>query len=83
MNRLFLDDVEEFDPPGPRGDAIRRARRAGEPVSGISRLIAFKQDRTDHLCVFTEGVMRGPSPLTPGMRELIAAFTSRHNDCPF
>jgi len=28
-------------------------------------------------------VMRGPSPLPPGVRELIAAFTSRRNDCPF
>jgi len=27
--------------------------------------------------------MRGPSPLPPGIRELIAAFTSRRNDCPF
>jgi len=28
-------------------------------------------------------VMRGPSPLSPGLRELIAAFTSRRNDCLF
>jgi len=28
-------------------------------------------------------VMRGPSPLSPGMRELIAAFTSARNHCPF
>jgi AhpD family alkylhydroperoxidase len=27
--------------------------------------------------------MRGPSPLSPGLRELIAAFTSRRNDCLF
>jgi AhpD family alkylhydroperoxidase len=27
--------------------------------------------------------MRGPSPLPAGVRELIAAFTSRRNDCPF
>ena len=83
MSRLFLRDIESFDPAGPRGEAIRRATREGEPVPGISRLIAFKPDRTDHLCVFTEGVMRGPSPLSPGFRELIAAFTSHRNDCPF
>jgi AhpD family alkylhydroperoxidase len=27
--------------------------------------------------------MRGPSPLSPGQRELIAAFTSKRNECPF
>jgi len=27
--------------------------------------------------------MRGPARLAPGMRELIAAFTSYRNDCPF
>ena len=46
-------------------------------------LFAYKWDRTEHLPKFTQGVMRGPSPLPPGMRELIAAFTSRRNDCPF
>ena len=27
--------------------------------------------------------LRGPSPLSPGMRELIAAYTSQGNHCPF
>jgi len=27
--------------------------------------------------------MRGPSPLSAGLRELIAALTSRRNDCDF
>ena len=46
-------------------------------------LFAFKPERTSHLAQFTQGVMRGPSPLSPGQRELIAAFVSRRNDCPF
>jgi hypothetical protein len=46
-------------------------------------LFAFKPDRTEPLAEFTHGVMRGPSPLSPGQRELIAAFTSRRNACPF
>jgi hypothetical protein len=58
-------------------------RGAGVPVPQIMHLFAYKPDRTDHLSMFTQGVMRGPSPLSPGMRELIAAFTSRRNDCPF
>ena len=46
-------------------------------------LFAFKPDRTDFLSRFTQGVMRGPSPLPAGIRELIAAFTSRRNDSLF
>ncbi|MDH3284221.1 MAG: peroxidase [Acidobacteriota bacterium] len=83
MRRLFLPDVEGFDAPGPRGDAIRELRAAGAPVPGILHLLAYKPDRTDFLQLFTQGVMRGPSPLSPGLRELIAAFTSRRNACPF
>lgn len=30
-----------------------------------------------------ETILRGPSPLTPGERELIAAYTSDRNDCTF
>lgn len=30
-----------------------------------------------------EEVLRGPSPLEPGQRELIAAYTSSRNDCSF
>jgi len=28
-------------------------------------------------------VMRGPSDLTPGVRDLFAAFVSAQNQCPF
>lgn len=83
MEPMFLDEVERHEDPGPRGEIIRQIRAAGMPVPQIMHLFAYKPDRTDHLSAFTQGVMRGPSPLTPGMRELIAAFTSRRNDCPF
>jgi hypothetical protein len=52
-------------------------------VPQIMHLFAYKPDRTGFLSGFTQGVMRGPSPLSAGCRELIAAFTSRRNDCPF
>ena len=32
---------------------------------------------------WTHAVMRGPSPWTVGERELLAAFTSARNQCPF
>jgi len=35
------------------------------------------------ISAWTQAVMRGPSPLSAGQRELIAAFVSRKNDCDF
>ncbi len=83
MHPMYLRDVEQADPKGAYAEPITQLRAAGAPVPQIMHLFAFKPDRTDHLSRFTQGVMRGPSPLPPGIRELIAAFTSRRNDCPF
>ena len=83
MEQMYLRDVEQHEGSGPWADTIRRMREANVPVPQIMHLFAFKPDRTEHLAQFTQGVMRGPSPLSPGQRELIAAFTSRRNDCPF
>lgn len=83
MDPMYLKDVEQHQGTGARADAIRGMQAAGVPVPQIMHLFAYKPDRTDHLSAFTQGVMRGPSPLPPGLRELIAAFTSRRNDCPF
>jgi len=83
MKPMFLHEVEAYDAPGERGEVIRQMQNAGVPVPQILHLFAFKPDRTDYLSRFTQGVMRGPSPLSPGQRELIAALTSRLNECPF
>ena len=83
MHRMFLPGVEEGEPSGAYAGIIGRLRAAGQTVPQIMHLFAYKPDRTNHLSAFTHGVMRGPSPLSPGMRELIAAFTSRRNDCLF
>ena len=83
MHPMYLPDVENAEPQGMYAGPINGMRAAGVPVPQIMHLFAFKPDRTDHLSRFTQGVMRGPSPLSPGQRELIAAFTSRRNDCPF
>jgi hypothetical protein len=80
---MYLPEVEEHDGAGPWADAIRRMKDSGGTIPQIWHLFAFKADRTAHLAEFTQGVMRGPSPLPPGVRELIAAFTSRRNECPF
>lgn len=83
MKPMFLPEVEHTPPKGPYAGPIAGMQAAGIPVPQIMHLFAFKPERTDHLSAFTQGVMRGPSPLPPGFRELIAAFTSRRNDCLF
>ena len=83
MRPMFLPEVEQAEPRGAYAQPIKKMQAAGVPVPQIMHLFAYKPDRTEFLARFTQGVMRGPSPLAPGLRELIAAFTSRRNDCPF
>jgi hypothetical protein len=83
MDPMYLTSVEEHRGTGPRAEAIAQMRAAGVPVPQIMHLFAYKPDRTDHLAAFTQGVMRGSSPLPPWQRELIAAFTSKLNQCLF
>ena len=83
MKPMYLREVEACDDGSERGEAIRQMKVANVPVPQIQYLFAFKPERTDHLSCFTQAVMRGSSPLTAAQRELIAAFTSRLNQCPF
>ena len=83
MDPMFLSEIEALPPAGSYGERIEAMRERGIPVPQIMHLFAFKPDVTEHLAAFTQGVMRGPSPLPAGFRELIAAFTSRRNDCLF
>jgi hypothetical protein len=83
MEPMYLKDVEEKPAEGAFKELVERMKAEGAPIPQIWHLFAFKPDVTQHLAEFTQGVMRGPSALSAGMRELIAAFTSRRNDCPF
>jgi alkylhydroperoxidase family enzyme len=83
MERMYLKDVEEHASSCHFGRMIRMAREAGMPNPQIWHLFAFKPRMTEALSQFTHEAMRGPSPLSPGLRELIAAYTSRHNECLF
>jgi hypothetical protein len=80
---MFLPGVENNPEPGPYRDLIRMAQAGGNEYAQIWHLFAFRQQAGDFLSRFTQEIMRGPAPLNPGMRELIAAFTSYRNDCPF
>ena len=80
---MFLPDVEKHPKPGPWADNIQALQASGKEYPQIWHLFAYRPDATEHLARFTQEVMRGPAPLEPGMRELIAAFTSAGNHCPF
>lgn len=80
---MFLPAVERHPKPGPWADNIQALRTAGKEYPQIWHLFAFRPDATEHLARFTQEVMRGPAPISPGLRELIAAFTSAGNHCPF
>lgn len=84
MESMYLHDVERN--PSPNGDyapLIEMLRHADAEVPQIMHLFAFKPEVTKHLRSFTHAVMRGPSPLDPKFRELIAAFVSTRNQCKF
>lgn len=83
MEPMFLPDVEHNPAPGAYQQAIEAMRRDGREYPQIWHLFAYRPQATDHLARFTQEILRGPAPLSPGMRELIAAYTSYRNDCPF
>jgi len=82
---VFLKDIEGSRPEGKSryADGIRASEAAGTPVAGIWRLFAWRPPLAEHLSRLTQEAMRGASPLPPGLRELIAAFTSARNRCLF
>ena len=89
MEPLFLPDLEhqpdvqEHPEPGPYADLLHAMQAAGGEYSQIWHLFAFKPKATAHLARFTQEILREESPLSPGVRELIAAYTSAENHCPF
>ncbi|HMW01143.1 MAG TPA: peroxidase [Acidobacteriota bacterium] len=70
---MFLTEIEHHHPVGEAGEGLRQLKAAGLPIPQILHLLAFKPERNKHLNLFTQAVMRGPSPLTIGQHELIAA----------
>lgn len=84
MKPMHLSSVENNSAvQGPYADLIAAVRSAGQPVSQIWHLFAYKPAMTLHLERLTQEIMRGPSPLSAGFRELIATMTSARNQTPF
>ena len=50
--------------------------------SDLRRLFAYRPETMRHLLMFTQSVMRD-GPLPPGECELLAALTSKENQCLF
>jgi uncharacterized peroxidase-related enzyme len=80
---MFLKEIQSRPPEGMMRIAFKKLQEAGRAVPEILHLFRFKKRRTDHLVRFTEEVMRGRSPLSRGLRELIGAFVSSRNQCGF
>jgi hypothetical protein len=80
---MFLPDVEQNPQPGPYKDLIEQMKAQGLEYPQIWHLFAYLPSATTHLARFTQEILRGPGPISPGLRELIAAYTSSRNQCPF
>jgi uncharacterized peroxidase-related enzyme len=52
-------------------------------IPGILGLFAFRPQAGQPMRALAEALLRGPSPLTPAERELIAALVSTGNQCRF
>ena len=80
---MYLNDIQHHHAQSHWGFAAEGMKAAGIPVPQIMHLFNYKPERTKYLAMFSQEVMRGPSPLSPGQRELIAAFTARMRNCVF
>jgi uncharacterized peroxidase-related enzyme len=54
-----------------------------ENVPGIRALLAFRPETAGPLGALADALLHAPNSLPPGHRELIAAYVSARNDCPF
>lgn len=80
---MFLKEIQNRPAEGMMRIAFKKLQEAGRVVPEIMHLFRFKKRSTSHLVRLTEQVMRGPSPLSRGLRELIGAYLSRKNQCAF
>ena len=84
MEPMFLPEVEANPKPSAYLDLIAQMQKSGAAeYPQIWHLFAYLPSATQHLGRFTQEILRGPAPISPGMRELIAAYTSQRNTCPF
>ncbi len=84
MKDMFLKDVQQHQGDDNHTRSIEAMKRAGmTEYPQILHMFSYKMKATVHLERFTQEILREPAPLSPGFRELIAAYTSHLNHCPF
>lgn len=83
MKTLHLPGVEQNPKPGNYKDLIARTQAEHPEYPKIWDLFAFGQGFTPYLARFTNGLLREPASISPGLRELVAAYTSSLNRCAF
>jgi uncharacterized peroxidase-related enzyme len=80
---LYLPGVEASPKPGAYATLVADAKARGVEYSKIWDLFAYQHDTMIHLGRLSHGILRGPSSISPALRELIAAYTSYQNECAF
>lgn len=83
MKTLYIPDIEKNSKPGTYEKVIAKTKAEHPEYPKIWDLFSYGQDYTPHLARFTQGVLRSPANVSPALRELIAAYTSRLNNCGF
>jgi len=80
---LFLAEVERNPKPSPYKDLLEAAKGSGGDSWQIWNLLAFDPELAHHLAAMSHVIMHKVSPISTGLRELIAAYTSSLNRCEF
>jgi uncharacterized peroxidase-related enzyme len=83
MKSLYIPDIEQNPKPGTYQQLVMKTKAEHPEYPKIWDLFAFGQDFTTFLAKFTQGVLHTRASITPAVRELIAAYTSRLNNCEF
>lgn len=80
---MFLRGVEDDPKPSVYRDLIESAKSSGGDYWQIWHLLAFDPEAAHHLAALSHTLMHNECPISPGLRELIAAYTSSLNQCEF
>jgi uncharacterized peroxidase-related enzyme len=80
---MFLRGVEDNPKPSVYRDLIENAKSSGGDYWQIWHLLAFDPEAAHHLAALSHTLMHKECPISPGLRELIATYTSSLNQCEF
>jgi uncharacterized peroxidase-related enzyme len=75
--------VENNPQPSPYFELIIAAKSSGTEYWQIWNLLAFRPKAADYLARLSHEIMHENAPMSVGLRELIAAYTSSLNGCEF